>query len=145
MYNAKNSLVYEKAVDFKGKFVLDYNAVINKTKMEADVGRCSPPSIKPNTVIGTCDESLRRNQKQLLLLYHSSKCMDLTGTCPLAQRCVAMKVVWKHLAKCSDNNCQMRHCFLSRKLLDHTVECKDRECSLCIAVRKARSRRKKTM
>jgi len=130
MYNAKDSLVYEKALEYKGNFLSAYIAMRNNVKMETDRKSRSSPSDSDKL-------------EQLLLLYHSSKCRNLHGLCSFGYHCGETKILWKHMAKCSDNKCQMKNCFSSRTLLDHFVKCKDQGCSLCSAVRK--SRRKKSM
>ena len=57
--------------------------------------------------------------------------------CPVTQHCVGMKKLWKHIAKCKDDQCQMSHCVSSRYVLSHYHCCRERGCAVCQPVREA--------
>ena len=48
-----------------------------------------------------------------------------------------MKRLWKHIAECKDQQCQMAHCVSSRYALSHYHRCKDPRCAVCGPVREA--------
>jgi E1A/CREB-binding protein len=80
---------------------------------------------------------LRQQQQRLLLLRHASKCPHENGSCPVTPHCVGMKRLWKHIAECKDQQCQMAHCVSSRYVLSHYHRCKDPRCAVCGPVREA--------
>ena len=80
---------------------------------------------------------LRQQQQRLLLLRHASKCPHEFGTCPVTPHCQGMKRLWKHIAECKDQQCQMAHCVSSRYVLSHYHRCKDPRCAVCGPVREA--------
>ena len=80
---------------------------------------------------------LRQQQQRLLLLRHASKCPHECGTCPVTPHCQGMKRLWKHIAECKDQQCQMAHCVSSRYVLSHYHRCKDPRCAVCGPVREA--------
>lgn len=80
---------------------------------------------------------LRQQQQRLLLLRHASKCPHENGTCPVTPHCGGMKRLWKHIAECKDQQCQMAHCVSSRYVLSHYHRCKDPRCAVCGPVREA--------
>merc|ERR1711988_461666 len=59
------------------------------------------------------------------------------GGCPVTQHCAGMKRLWKHIAECKDQQCQMAHCVSSRYMLSHYHRCKDPRCAVCGPVREA--------
>ena len=78
---------------------------------------------------------IRHKQQRLLLLHHSSKCLHEDGRCAVTAHCADMKRLWKHMARCTDNNCRVSHCFSSRSILSHYRKCKDHRCPACGPVR----------
>ena len=78
---------------------------------------------------------VRHKQQRLLLLHHSSKCPSEDGTCKVTPYCGEMKKLWKHMARCTDNECRVPHCFSSRSILSHYRKCKDPRCPACGPVR----------
>lgn len=78
---------------------------------------------------------IRHKQQRLLLLHHSSKCPHEDGRCTVTPHCADMKRLWKHMARCTDNNCRVSHCFSSRSILSHYRKCKDARCPACGPVR----------
>ena len=54
---------------------------------------------------------IRHKQQRLLLLHHSSKCPYEDGKCKVTPYCGEMKKLWKHMARCTDNECRVPHCF----------------------------------
>ena len=78
---------------------------------------------------------IRHKQQRLLLLHHSSKCMYEDGKCKVTPYCGEMKKLWKHMARCTDNECRIPHCFSSRSILSHYRKCKDPRCPACGPVR----------
>lgn len=78
---------------------------------------------------------IRHKQQRLLLLHHSSKCPYEDGKCKVTPYCGEMKKLWKHMARCTDNECRIPHCFSSRSILSHYRKCKDPRCPACGPVR----------
>ena len=78
---------------------------------------------------------VRHKQQRLLLLHHSSKCPFDDGNCKTTPYCGEMKKLWKHMARCTDNDCRVAHCFSSRSILSHYRKCKDPRCPACGPVR----------
>jgi hypothetical protein len=78
---------------------------------------------------------IKHKQQRLLLLHHSSKCPYDAGTCKVTPYCGEMKKLWKHMARCTDNECRVSHCFSSRSILSHYRKCKDPHCPACGPVR----------
>lgn len=78
---------------------------------------------------------IRHKQQRLLLLHHSSKCLYEDGNCKVTPYCGEMKKLWKHMARCTDNECRVPHCFSSRSILSHYRKCKDPRCPACGPVR----------
>jgi len=80
---------------------------------------------------------LRHQQQRLLLLRHAAKCPHENGKCPVTRHCAGMKRLWKHIAECKDQKCQVPHCVSSRYVLSHYHRCKDARCPVCMPVREA--------
>ena len=79
---------------------------------------------------------VRHKQQRLLLLHHSSKCPVVEpGRCSVTAHCADMKRLWRHMARCTDNDCRVSHCFSSRSILSHYRKCQDRKCAACGPVR----------
>jgi len=78
---------------------------------------------------------IKHKQQRLLLLHHSSKCPFDDGKCKVTPYCGEMKKLWKHMARCTDNECRVPHCFSSRSILSHYRKCKDPRCPACGPVR----------
>ena len=78
---------------------------------------------------------IKHKQQRLLLLHHSSKCPFEDGKCTVTPYCGEMKKLWKHMARCTDNDCRVPHCFSSRSILSHYRKCKDPRCPACGPVR----------
>lgn len=55
----------------------------------------------------------------------------------MTPHCAGMKRLWKHIAECKDQQCQMAHCVSSRYVLSHYHRCKDPRCAVCGPVREA--------
>ena len=68
-----------------------------------------------------------------------SVCLSVhpTGKCPVTQHCAGMKKLWKHIAECKDQLCQVPHCVSSRYVLSHYHRCRERGCAVCGPVREA--------
>ena len=94
------------------------------------------PSVE-DAAAGWAALNLRQQQQRLLLLRHASKCPHENGNCPVTPHCVGMKRLWKHIAECKDQQCQMAHCVSSRYVLSHYHRCKDPRCAVCGPVREA--------
>ena len=73
----------------------------------------------------------------LLLMRHASKCRHENGKCPVTPHCAGMKRLWRHIADCKDEQCQVPHCKSSRYVLSHYHRCKDQRCAVCGPVRDA--------
>lgn len=80
---------------------------------------------------------LRHQQQRLLLLRHAAKCPHEDGACPVTPHCAGMKRLWKHIAECKNQKCQVPHCVSSRYVLSHYHRCKDVRCPVCGPVREA--------
>eukprot|EP00554_Chaetoceros_debilis_P004040 CAMPEP_0194085526 /NCGR_PEP_ID=MMETSP0149-20130528/17743_1 /TAXON_ID=122233 /ORGANISM="Chaetoceros debilis, Strain MM31A-1" /LENGTH=1623 /DNA_ID=CAMNT_0038768423 /DNA_START=348 /DNA_END=5219 /DNA_ORIENTATION=+ len=80
---------------------------------------------------------LRHQQQRLLLLRHAAKCPHEDGRCPVTPHCAGMKRLWKHIAECKNQKCQVPHCVSSRYVLSHYHRCKDVRCPVCGPVREA--------
>mmetsp|Transcript_26503 Transcript_26503/g.30812 ORF Transcript_26503/g.30812 Transcript_26503/m.30812 type:complete len:764 (-) Transcript_26503:73-2364(-) len=80
---------------------------------------------------------LRHQQQRLLLLRHAAKCPHEDGRCPVTPHCCGMKRLWKHIAECKNQKCQVPHCVSSRYVLSHYHRCKDVNCPVCGPVRHA--------
>ncbi len=78
---------------------------------------------------------IKHKQQRLLLLHHSSKCPVEGEECKVTPYCGEMKKLWKHMARCTDNDCRVPHCFSSRSILSHYRKCKDPRCPACGPVR----------
>jgi len=68
MYNAKDSLVYEKAAKYKEKCISDYIATRKNIKIEMETDQKSRKSPSDSHKV-----------EQILLLYHLSTCRNLHG------------------------------------------------------------------
>jgi E1A/CREB-binding protein len=80
---------------------------------------------------------LRHQQQRLLLLRHAAKCQHEDGRCTVTPHCAGMKRLWKHIAECKNQKCQVPHCVSSRYVLSHYHRCKDVQCPVCGPVREA--------
>jgi Bromodomain/TAZ zinc finger len=78
---------------------------------------------------------IRHKQQRLLLLHHSAKCPHEDGRCTVTPHCADMKLLWRHMEACKDNNCKVPHCFSSRAILGHYRKCRDSNCPACGPVR----------
>jgi E1A/CREB-binding protein len=78
---------------------------------------------------------IRHKQQRLLLLHHSAKCPHEDGRCSVTPHCEDMKLLWRHMEGCKDNNCKVPHCFSSRAILSHYRKCRDVNCPACGPVR----------
>ena len=79
---------------------------------------------------------LKQQQQRLLLLRHACKCNNDID-CKVTPHCPSMKVLWKHIMNCKDQECKFSHCLSSRYLLSHYSKCKDDTCPVCGPVRDA--------
>ncbi|CAM9226043.1 unnamed protein product [Chrysoparadoxa australica] len=79
---------------------------------------------------------LRQQQQRLLLLRHASTCTS-KGNCLDTPHCAAMQTLWKHIAECRTQECQVPHCVSSRYVLWHYHRCREQQCELCSPVRDA--------
>lgn len=98
---------------------------------------CEPVSTQRPYHADQRQQVLRQQQQRLLLLRHASKCPHENGKCPVTPHCAGMKRLWKHIAECKDQQCQMAHCVSSRYVLSHYHRCKDPRCAVCGPVRDA--------
>lgn len=107
--------------------------------------RAQPPSAGAGASVGTSSsrstsdraQVLRHQQQRLLLLRHAAKCPHEDGQCPVTPHCAGMKRLWKHIAECKNQKCQVPHCVSSRYVLSHYHRCKDVRCPVCGPVREA--------
>lgn len=79
---------------------------------------------------------LKQQQQRLLLLRHASKCTN-DSDCRVTPHCASMKVLWKHIMSCKNQECKTAHCVSSRYVLSHYSKCKDHHCPVCAPVREA--------
>ena len=101
-----------------------------------------PPSTTPNRGLQSRSSNdpdvkvrIRHKQQRLLLLHHSAKCPHEDGRCTVTPHCGDMKLLWRHMEGCKDNNCKVPHCFSSRAILSHYRKCRDVNCPACGPVR----------
>jgi Bromodomain/TAZ zinc finger/PHD-finger len=80
-------------------------------------------------------QRIRHKQQRLLLLHHSAKCPHEDGGCTITPHCADMKLLWRHMEGCKDNQCKVPHCFSSRAILSHYRKCRDTNCPACGPVR----------
>ena len=92
------------------------------------------PLVIPTFAVNT-DAKTRGKRHRLLLLRHASQCTAENGTCIITSKCAEMKVLWKHLARCNDNECRVPHCLSSRYILSHWRRCRS-PCNICGPVKK---------
>merc|ERR1712146_347606 len=78
---------------------------------------------------------LKQQQQRLLLLRHASKCPK--EKCDVTQHCASMKLLWKHIMSCKEQQCKTPHCVSSRYVLSHYSKCKETKCPVCGPVRDA--------
>ena len=81
-------------------------------------------------------KKIKCKQIHLLMLRHASMCTHKEGECPFSATCSKFQVLWKHINKCNDDECKIKHCFQSRRLMSHYCQCVDVRCLICIPVRK---------
>lgn len=79
---------------------------------------------------------IKHKQQRLLLLRHASKCR-YEKNCPTTEHCASMKRLWRHIADCKDQTCEVQHCMSSRYVLTHFKNCKDPNCETCGPVRES--------
>jgi ubiquitin len=129
-----------------GRTLSDYNIHMESTlHMVLRMGG-PPPGAPSGTMASTPPEPitaqertkiLRQQQQRLLLLRHASMCRHENGKCPVTPHCAGMKRLWRHIADCKDEQCQVPHCKSSRYVLSHYHRCKDLRCEVCGPVREA--------
>mmetsp|Transcript_21382 Transcript_21382/g.43164 ORF Transcript_21382/g.43164 Transcript_21382/m.43164 type:complete len:227 (-) Transcript_21382:332-1012(-) len=68
--------------------------------------------------------SLKRQQRQLLLLHHASRCPHPIGQCPVTTHCAQAMRLHEHIVNCPDGyQCTTPHCASSKYLLSHYAQC----------------------
>lgn len=78
----------------------------------------------------------RRQQARILILLHAKKCTyDQNGNCPIAEDCAPMKILWRHIAKCTKADCPVPQCVSSRYIISHYHACIDAQCPVCGPIR----------
>jgi E1A/CREB-binding protein len=100
-------------------------------------GAAASSSDTANRTVSDRQQVLRHQQQRLLLLRHAAKCQHEDGKCPVTPHCAGMKRLWKHIAECKNQKCQVPHCVSSRYVLSHYHRCKDVRCPVCGPVREA--------
>lgn len=81
--------------------------------------------------------TLKQQQQRLLLLRHACNCPCAVGECRVTPHCAVLKQLWKHIADCKDQRCQVPHCLSSRYVLSHYHRCVNMDCQVCGPVREA--------
>lgn len=86
--------------------------------------------------------SQNKNKRQrLLLLCHAAKCQHSVlvpgSTCPVSRHCGHFKAIWEHIASCTNQDCETKHCLSSRYVISHYRRCRDAGCQVCIPVKEA--------
>jgi len=140
----------------------NFRGQINGTNIQNKVQRFVPqPAVRQNNILNNSNgartnsqsnnkplngssrsgndrqQVLRHQQQRLLLLRHAAKCPHEDDKCPVTPHCAGMKRLWKHIAECKDQKCQVPHCVSSRYVLSHYHRCKDQRCPVCGPVREA--------
>lgn len=134
-----NSTDANTNIDTKGDTGMTSSMALNtsSTVARSSSNAREPPPIQRPYHADQRQQVLRQQQQRLLLLRHASKCPHENGTCPVTPHCAGMKRLWKHIAECKDQQCQMAHCVSSRYVLSHYHRCKDPRCAVCGPVREA--------
>ena len=90
-------------------------------------------SLKPKDI-----ESIK---ERLLILHHASTCAYPPGKCPIMNKdCHIVRRYWEnHYSKCNDKKgeCRFPHCVSSRRAMSHFQRCRQKDCEICVPVRRA--------
>lgn len=113
------------------------NAVPNTVESQSQQGEAGADTAGSSRLGSDRAQVLRHQQQRLLLLRHAAKCPHEDGRCPVTPHCAGMKRLWKHIAECKNQKCQVPHCVSSRYVLSHYHRCKDVRCPVCGPVREA--------
>lgn len=83
-------------------------------------------------------QALQRDR--LMHLRHTIKCPYGKGVCPITPHCWRIKVLWKHMLDCKDNDCSYSLCASSRYVLSHYHSCAEANCEVCVPVKETYKR-----
>lgn len=137
--SSKSEKEYMDTATLRARVVnLVKNSSNNKNKKPTPAQAQQPKNVVSTPVITDKQrqEVLRQRQQRLLLLRHASQCpSNGENKCLVTPHCAAMKVLWKHIAKCKDHQCVTPHCVSSRFVLSHYHRCVDKKCPVCQPVR----------
>ena len=64
-----------------------------------------------------------KKKNQLFLLRHAFNCKAPPGTCHQSRHCHSIKLLWRHISHCKEENCVFPHCTSSRIILTHFNKC----------------------
>jgi len=79
---------------------------------------------------------IRKQQDRIVILRHVANCTHIKDVdCPVAEDCARMKLLWKHILKCNNSNCQVSQCISSRYILAHYHNCTNEKCEVCSPVK----------
>lgn len=76
------------------------------------------------------ERQYKNQQRWLLLLYHARACHAANGKCPL-RYCMFLQKLWLHIKGCKALDCPYPRCLQSKRLIDHSRQCKNPQCSVC--------------
>ncbi|KAH8314779.1 hypothetical protein KR074_004648 [Drosophila pseudoananassae] len=83
------------------------------------------------------DDTIRQNQKQLMLILHAHKCKRVGC---YVNYCQAMRAVLAHMRTCrKKRDCTAKYCASSRMILLHYKTCKNSACIICYPFRRNHS------
>ncbi|CAH8381259.1 unnamed protein product [Eruca vesicaria subsp. sativa] len=79
--------------------------------------------------------SVTRQRNWLLILLHARDCKPPEGKCQ-ERNCVTVQKLWSHMDSCVKPRCLYSRCRITKSLIIHFKNCKDRLCALCVPVKK---------
>ncbi|GAB4849917.1 hypothetical protein Ancab_029218 [Ancistrocladus abbreviatus] len=80
------------------------------------------------------EQQFKNQQRWLLFLHHSRRCVAPQGKCQDANCINAQKLLW-HINGCKASNCFYPRCHHTKKLLYHHKHCRDPGCPVCVPVK----------
>jgi len=80
-------------------------------------------------------KNIERKRQRLVELRHASMCPCGPNECTVSPYCWQLKILWKHILQCKNDDCNIRLCLSSRYILTHYRNCRDGTCEICAPVR----------
>jgi len=100
----------------------------------------------PDSLCGTADINQKFRQprkilciqKRIVELRHAARCTGCATSCPNLVRCQENKRLFHHIIRCKKREeCDVDHCFLSKRILHHYHYCNDQRCPICTPIKTA--------